>query len=155
MTHGLTLAAAAAVAAAALSASATGANAQGAPAGRLSCHVGGAPGPVVTTQKPMECRFTPRRGPVQRYTGVVRSFSLDVNAIKRSTMAWRVFGPYARAPLGAVAGSFASTGGAGSQLIGGPEKDVTLQPLPLQGNRGFNVAAGVTALELSLTASRR
>ncbi|WP_069878379.1 DUF992 domain-containing protein [Bosea sp. BIWAKO-01] len=140
----------------------TAANAQsGAPAGRLSCHVGGALSLIVTSQKPMECRFTPRRGPVQRYTGVVRSFGLDVGSFKRSSMGWRVFGPYARAPLGALAGTYvgasagasAGTGGSVNMLIGGVEKDVTLQPLSLQTLRGFNVAVGVTGLELTLAPS--
>lgn len=148
---------------AALSAlSATAANAQsGAPAGRLSCHVGSKLSLIVTSQTPMECRFTPRRGPVQRYTGIVRNFGLDVGAFKRSSMAWRVFGPYARAPLGALAGTYvgasasasAGAGGAMNMLIGGVEKDVMLQPLSLQTLRGFNVAVGVTGLELTLAPS--
>lgn len=135
----------------------------GAPSGRLSCQVGPGLGLVVTSKRPMECRFTPRRGPVQRYAGVVRNFGLDLGTIKRSTMVWRVYGPYARAPLGALSGSYAGAtagasvgaGGSGNVLIGGADKDVTLQPLSLQGKRGFNVAVGVTGFELSLEQPRR
>lgn len=136
----------------------------GAPAGRLSCTVEGAIGLVVTSQRPMECRFTPRRGPVQRYTGVVRSFGLDVGTIRRSTMSWRVYGPYARAPLGALAGTYAgaaagasagSAGGSGNLLVGGVDNEVTLQPLSLQSRRGYNVAVGVTGFELTLIQPRR
>jgi hypothetical protein len=135
----------------------------GAPAGRLTCNVEGGIGLVVTSQRPMECRFAPRRGPVQRYTGVVRSFGLDVGTIRRSTMSWRVYGPYARAPLGALSGSYGGAvagasvgaGGSGNLLVGGVNNEVTLQPLSLQSRRGYNVAVGVTGFELSLVPPRR
>lgn len=135
----------------------------GAPAGRLNCNVEGGIGLVVTSQRPMACNFTPRRGPVQRYTGVVRSFGLDLGTIRRSTMSWRVFGPYARAPLGALSGTYvgaaagaaAGAGGSGNLLVGGVNNEVTLQPLSLQSRRGYNVAVGVTGFELSLVPPRR
>lgn len=135
----------------------------GAPAGRLTCNVEGGIGLVVTSHRPMECRFSPRRGPVQRYTGIVRSFGLDVGTIRRSTMSWRVYGPYARAPLGALAGTYAGAaagaslgaGGSGNLLVGGVNNEVTLQPLSLQSRRGYNVAVGVTGFELSLVQPRR
>lgn len=135
----------------------------GAPAGRLTCNVGGGLGLVVTSQRPMNCTFTPRRGPSQRYTGVVRNFGLDLGAIRSSTMSWRVYGPYARAPLGALSGRYggatagasAGIGGSANLLIGGSNNEVTLQPLSLQGARGINVAVGVTGFELSLVRAGR
>lgn len=134
----------------------------GPPAGRLTCNVGGGLGLVVTSQRPMECRFAPRRGPVQRYTGVVRSFGLDLGTIRSTVMSWRVYGPYARASLGALAGRYAGAtvgasagvGASGNLLVGGGNGDVTLQPLSLQGSRGVNVALGVTSFELSLAPPR-
>lgn len=130
----------------------------GAPAGRLSCTVGPALGLVVTSQRPMDCRFTPRRGPVQNYIGVVRSFGLDLGTIRGSGMRWRVYGPYARAQIGALTGRYtgaavaasAGTGASGNLLVGGNHGDVTLQPFSLQGRRGINVAIGVTSFELTL-----
>jgi len=133
----------------------------GPPTGRLSCTITGSPAPAVTAQKPLECRFRPRRGPLQQYTAIVRGFSLDLASIRSAAMAWRVYGPYARAPLGALSGQYkASGGGAGTGshvLTGGNNNEVTLQPLPFQGNRGVNVAIGVTSLELTLVSpgSRR
>ncbi len=135
----------------------------GAPAGRLTCAVGPGLGLVVTSKRPMDCRFTPRRGPVQRYVGTVRSFGLDIGPIRRGTMSWRVYGPYARAPLGALAGGYvgagaggaaAGIGASGNLLIGGAGDEVTLQPLSLQSRRGFNVAVGVTGLDLVLSRPR-
>lgn len=140
------------------------ANAQsGAPSGRLSCNVGAGIGRVVTSQRPMECRFTPRRGPVQRYTGIVRNFGIDLGTIRSTTMSWRVYGPYARAPLGALSGRYvgatagvsAGVGASGNLLVGGEGNEVTLQPLSLQGSRGVNVALGVTGFELTAIPPRR
>lgn len=130
----------------------------GAPAGRLTCNVGAGIGLVVTSQRPMNCTFSPRRGPAQRYVGVVRNFGLDLGTIRASTMSWRVYGPYARAPLGALAGRYggataaasAGVGGSANLLVGGDNNAVTLQPLSLQGSRGVNVALGVTGFELTL-----
>jgi hypothetical protein len=135
----------------------------GPPSGTLSCTVGATVALVVTSQRPMECRYAPRRGPAQRYLGVVRTFGVDIGAIGRSTMQWRVFGPYARAPLGALngrytglaAGAAISLGGSGNLLIGGPDRSVTLQPLTVQARRGINLAAGVTAFDLSVRGRRR
>lgn len=129
----------------------------GPPAGRLTCNVGAGLGLIVTSQRPMDCRFTPRRGPVQRYVGIVRNFGLDLGTIRSSTMSWRVYGPYARAPVGALSGSYggatagasAGVGASANLLIGGNNNEVTLQPLSLQGSRGVNVALGVTGFELS------
>lgn len=127
------------------------------PAGRLSCTVGNALTPVTTAQKPMECRFRPRRGPVQLYTGVVHGFGLDLGSIRNPTMAWRVYGPYARASLGVLSGSYKSTPGSGSgnALTGGSDNAVTLRPLPFQGHRGVNAAVGVNSLELTLVPPSR
>lgn len=135
----------------------------GPPSGRLSCNVGAGLGRVVTSQRPMECRFTPRRGPVQRYTGVVRNFGIDLGTIRSTTMSWQVYGPYARAPLGALSGRYvgatagasAGVGASGNLLVGGAGNEVTLQPLSLQGSRGVNVALGVTGFELTLIPPRR
>jgi hypothetical protein len=153
----------AAIAFAATLASQAPATAQsGPPAGRLNCNVSAGLGLIVTSQRPMDCNFRPRRGPVQRYTGVVRNFGLDLGTIRSTTMSWRVYGPYSRAALGALAGRYggatvgasAGVGASGNLLIGGNNGDVTLQPLSLQGSRGVNVALGVTGFELSLAPPR-
>jgi len=126
----------------------------GPPAGRLSCTVGAALGPITTAQKPMECRFRPRRGPIQHYTGIVQGFGLDLGSIRNPAMAWRVHGPYARASLGALAGSYKSAPGGGGILTSGDgENAVTLRPAST--NRGVNAAVGVNGLELTLVSPAR
>lgn len=142
----------------------TAAEAQsGAPAGRLTCQVGSGIGMVVTSQRPMDCRFAPRRGPVQRYTGVVRNFGLDLGSIRGSTMSWRVYGPYARTPAGALNGRFGGAtagasvvaGASANILVGGRDNSVSLQPLSIQSARGINLAVGVTGFELTYVPPRR
>lgn len=150
-------------AAALLGSQAPGLAQSGSPAGRLSCHVGSGVGLVVTSQRPMDCRFQPRRGPLQRYTGVVRNFGLDLGTIRGTTMSWRVYGPYARTPLGALNGRYGGAtagvsvvaGASGNILVGGPDNAVTLQPLSIQNARGINLAIGVTGFELSYVPPRR
>lgn len=147
-----------AVAALAGSAVPTLASAQSnAPTGRLSCNVGAGIGLIVTSQRPMDCRFTPRRGPVQRYVGVIRNFGLDLGTIRATSMSWRVYGTYPRAPMNVLAGTYAGAtagasivrGASGNLLVGGLDNRVTLQPLSLQGSRGVNVAVGVQGFELT------
>lgn len=132
----------------------------GPPTGRLSCVIGAGLGAIIKSQKPLECRFKPRRGPTQHYTGIVRQYGLDLGSIRGTTMAWHVYGPYARAPLGVLNGHYtASTppgaAAAGAQLSGGEDGKVVLQPRVVQTTRGFNVAVGVTQFDLTLRPSGR
>jgi len=126
----------------------------GAPAGRLTCSIGAGLAQVVATQKPLDCRFRPRRGPLQTYSGVIRGFALDARTVGRSLLAWRVYGPYARAPLGVLNGPYARKQGEVA-LTGSVDNDVRLVPRALPLQRGANVALGVTVFELNLVRSPR
>lgn len=126
-----------------------------APAGRLTCTIGTGLGQAVATQRPLECRFRPRRGPLQTYAGIIRGFALDPKAVGRSLIAWRVYGPYARAPLGALNGRYARPANSNPSLVGGIDNDVRLEPRALPLQRGANVALGVTDFELNLTRAPR
>jgi hypothetical protein len=125
-----------------------------APAGRLTCAIGTGLAQAVGAQRPLECRFRPRRGPVQIYAGVIRGFALDAKAIGRSLITWRVYGPYPRAPLGALNGRYTRPPGAVA-LTGGIDNDVRLEPRALPLRRGANVALGVTGFELTLQRPQR
>lgn len=135
----------------------------GPPAGRLSCTIGPNSAAVVKSQKPMACRYHPRRGPIQYYTGTVRQFGVDLGAMRGTRMSWRVSGPYARAPFGALAGTYKTAerpatadGTVGTPiLVGGNGNAVSLRPLAMQTLRGVNIAIGVTELELALNTPRR
>jgi hypothetical protein len=128
----------------------------GPPSGRLSCSLGQAAAPVLSGQRPAICRYAPRRGPIQRYSGTIRNFAIDLGTIRPTTMSWRVYGPYARAPMGALEGKYSTGKGVASTgLAGGPDGEVVLLPLGLQGARGVNAAVGVTGFELKTRERRR
>ncbi|MGX1790443.1 DUF992 domain-containing protein [Bosea sp. NPDC055332] len=126
----------------------------GAPAGRLTCTIGAGLAQAVATQRPLDCRFRPRRGPLQNYSGVIRGFALDAKTVGRSLLAWRVYGPYARAPLGVLSGAYARKQGEVA-LTGSHDGDVRLVPRALPLQRGANVALGVTDFELNLLRAPR
>lgn len=135
----------------------------GPPAGRLSCTIGNSAAAVIKSQKPMACRYHPRRGPIQFYTAVVRQYGVDLGGMRGTRMSWRVYGPYARAPLGALSGSYksagattASDGSVGVPILqGNQSRPVALRPLAVQSLRGLNIAIGVSELDLTLNPPRR
>lgn len=85
---------------------------------------------------------------------MIRGFALDARTVGRSLLAWRVYGPYARAPLGVLNGPYARKQGEVA-LTGSVDNDVRLVPRALPLQRGANVALGVTAFELNLVRSPR
>ena len=138
-----------------LASSAVEVQAQGVQVGNLSCQVSGGIGLIVTSQKELACTYTNTRGELEVYTGVIRRFGLDIGATTGGQLAWAVFAPSAIS-RGALAGSYIGAGGeatvgagvGANALIGGSNRSVALQPLSIQGQQGFNVAAGVTDFEL-------
>jgi hypothetical protein len=126
-------------------------------AGTLGCDVSAGTGLFLGSQRTVNCTFTPSTaGPVESYTGTISKFGLDVGATTGGVMTWLVYAPTSR-PLGALAGEYGgaaaeATVGAGlgaNVLLGGSDHTVALQPLSVQGQTGFNIAAGVAGLHLS------
>jgi len=123
--------------------------------GILSCSVSGGIGLIVTSQKTTLCTFNPRRGPNERYVGVIRRFGLDIGATRRGILTWAVFSRGSVRP-GSLAGSYVggtaeATAGAGvgaNVLVGGSNRSISLQPLSVSGQTGFNLALGVADFEL-------
>ncbi len=123
--------------------------------GVLSCAVSGGIGLIVTSQKTTLCTFKPRRGPSETYVGVIRRFGLDIGATQRGILTWAVLSRGSVAP-GSLAGSYVggaaeATAGAGigaNVLVGGSNRSISLQPLSVGGQTGFNFALGVADFEL-------
>lgn len=124
--------------------------------GTLDCDVSGGIGLIVTSKKDLLCIYTPEDGgPRETYGGSIRKFGLDIGATTGGQMIWVVYAP-TRGGAYALAGDYAgataeATVGAGAganALIGGSNRTFTLQPLSLQAQRGFNLAAGVAGLTL-------
>jgi hypothetical protein len=127
----------------------------GANVGSLTCNVAGGIGFVFGSSKDLSCLFSRTNGTAEKYTGSIKKFGIDVGFTKEAQVVWLVFAPGNIAP-GALAGSYggatasATVGvGAGANvLVGGSSKQVTLQPVSVEGSVGLNAAAGIGVVEL-------
>lgn len=123
--------------------------------GSLTCNVAGGMGFVFGSSRDMTCTFAGNDGAGQRYKGTINRYGVDIGFTKEATMVWLVFAPGKVAP-GALAGTYAGASAAVSAgvgvgvnaLVGGGNKQITLQPLSVEGNVGLNIAAGVGEIKL-------
>jgi hypothetical protein len=127
----------------------------GANVGSLTCNVAGGIGFVFGSSKDLSCLFTRTNGTAEKYTGSIKKFGIDVGFTKEAQMVWLVFAPGSIAP-GAVAGSYGGATASGTVgvgvganvLVGGSSKQITLQPVSVEGSIGLNAAAGIGVVEL-------
>lgn len=123
--------------------------------GSLQCRVSGGMGFVFGSSKDLDCLLVRTDGAGERYVGTINKYGVDIGFTKEAQMVWLVFAPGAVAK-GALAGDYggataSATVGAGvgaNVLLGGSSKQVTLQPVSVEGSAGLNVAAGVAAVTL-------
>ena len=123
--------------------------------GSLQCRVSGGMGFVFGSSKDLDCLFVRPDGVGERYVGTINKYGVDIGFTKEAQMVWLVFAPGAVAK-GALAGDYggataSATVGAGvgaNVLLGGSNKQITLQPVSVEGSAGLNVAAGVAAVTL-------
>ena len=128
----------------------------GANVGSLNCTVAGGVGFVFGSSKELSCLLTRTDGKAELYSGSIKKFGIDIGFTKEAHIVWLVFAPGNIAP-GALAGSYggatasATVGvGAGANvLLGGSNKQITLQPVSVEGSVGLNVAAGIGAIDLN------
>jgi hypothetical protein len=86
------------------------------------------------------------------------ALGLDIGATSGGQLTWAVFAPTTqrRAALagtyaGATAGGTVGAGASANLLIGGSDRTVVMQPVSVQAQKGVNVAAGVSRMELRPT----
>ncbi len=123
--------------------------------GVLSCHIAGGTGLVLYSKKHLRCTFRRASGRVERYTGSITRVGLDIGETTGTSLVWAVFAP-GSTQRGALAGSYAGAsaevtlgaGLGGNVLIGGFKRTITLQPVSVQAQTGYNLAAGVAGLKL-------
>ena len=128
----------------------------GANVGSLSCTVAGGVGFVFGSSKELSCLFTRTDGKAERYSGSIKKFGVDIGFTKEAHIIWLVFAPGNIAP-GALAGSYGGATASGTVgvgvganvLLGGSNKQITLQPVSVEGSTGLNVAAGIGAVDLN------
>ena len=123
--------------------------------GSLTCKVAGGVGFIFGSTKALDCLFVRTDGIAEKYTGEIKRFGVDIGFTKEAHIVWLVFAPGAIAP-GALAGEYAGVTAAAAAgvgvganvLLGGSNKQVTLQPVSVEGGVGLNVAAGVAGVSL-------
>ena len=125
--------------------------------GALSCDVSAGIGLLVTSKKALRCIYTPEGGgTMEPYVGSIEKFGLDIGSTSRGLMTGVVYAPTrGDAPFalagryaGATAGASVGAGATANALIGGSNSTITLQPLSIETQQGFNLAVGVAALTL-------
>lgn len=130
-------------------------------AGVLVCNGEGGWGAIITSRKRFDCTFSASSGEVrEQYFGLITKVGLDVGVSGQTTLTWLVFGPAesvgANYAVGALAGSYTGIGaeaalgvGIGANaLVGGGASSFALQPVSVQVQTGFSIAAGVETFEL-------
>jgi hypothetical protein len=124
--------------------------------GILECRGGSSIGFVVGSVTNLGCVLRIEGMPEDRYIATIRKVGLDLGITQESALAWGVYAPVARLGPGDLSGNYAGAqgsasigvGAGGNVLVGGSNNSIALQPLSVQGQVGFNVAAGLESLEL-------
>jgi hypothetical protein len=124
-------------------------------AGLLTCSVAPGVGYIVGSQKSVSCDFKSASGRHERYSGRITRVGLDIGYTSGGRIAWAVYAPARRGP-GALAGGYGGAsaeatvgGGVGANvLVGGFRRSITLQPVSVGAQKGFDLAVAVSGLEL-------
>jgi len=140
-----------------------GANASPLDSGFLECQGGRSIGYIVGSVANLDCVYRSHGRPPEAYIAVIRRFGLDVGVIEQTRFAWAVSAPVSRFERGELAGTYGGVGASasvgvgfgGNFLLGGPGNAYALQPISMQGQTGFNLAAGVAGIELKPVLSSR
>jgi hypothetical protein len=139
----------------AVSTAALAQNPGGVNVGSLQCRVSGGMGFVFGSSKDMECLLVRPDGSADRYVGSINKYGVDIGFTKEAQMVWLVFAPGAIGK-GALAGDYGGATASGTVgvgvganvLVGGSSKQITLQPVSVEGSVGLNIAAGVASVTL-------
>ena len=123
--------------------------------GVLTCNARGGTGFIITSTKYFRCRFH-RPGYDEYYRATISKFGIDIGTTKATSIAWAVLAPTSKLPPRSLAGNYGGVGaeatvgvGVGANaLIGGSRRNVILQPLSVQAQKGLNIAAGIESLQL-------
>lgn len=124
--------------------------------GVLECRGGASVGFIVGSVTHLGCLLRSEGRPDEPYVATIRKVGLDIGITQETGLAWAVFAPVERLGPGALSGNYAGAQGSAAVgvgvganvLVGGSDNVISLQPLSLQGQTGFNVAVGLEGLEL-------
>jgi len=124
-------------------------------AGVLTCHVDSGWGFVFGSSRDLRCTYS-GGGRNEHYTGKISKFGVDIGYLQSGVIIWGVFAPTTDLGAGALNGDYGgATGGASvgvggdaNVLVGGSTREISLQPVSLEGDKGLNVAAGIASVSL-------
>jgi hypothetical protein len=124
--------------------------------GQLTCSLSASIGLILGSQKNVNCVFRGQPGePEEAYTGTMTTIGVDIGVTTGGVIVWTVFadssryrGMLAGTYAGATAEASVGAGVGANVLVGGSNHTVTLQPISLQGQLGFDISGGIGALEL-------
>jgi hypothetical protein len=125
--------------------------------GTLSCDVSKGIGMFVVEKQTLSCAFTPvGGGGGDNYTGTIEQFGVALGEVKEGHLVWGVAAASSGLQPGALAGTYAGVGAnasvgvrAGANvLVGGGNRSLSLQPISVEGQKGINIAGGITTVTL-------
>jgi len=130
---------------------------QGVAVGYLRCDVAGSVSFIFGSTRDLTCVYErPGNQPVEKYTGEIRQYGIDIGYLKSGVIVWAVVAPTNTVDKGALAGDYGGINGTlaagygvgANALIGGYKNSIALQPLSVEGVKGINIAAAVVGLTL-------
>ncbi len=126
-------------------------------AGQLTCGVKGGLSFIIGSTRELHCIFRVNPNDEgERYEGQIQKYGLDIGVTNNALLTWTVLAPSRGLEAGALSGRYvgvaadasAGLGGGANVLVGGSNNTISLQPLSLQGQTGFNAALAVASVEL-------
>lgn len=126
--------------------------------GVLTCAVEGETNFIVGSRATLDCTYEEANtNQMERYTGTVRDFGLDIGTTNNATLVWAVMAPTTDIDPGALEGTYGGlTAGASvgvgvkaNALIGGFNESVVLNPVSVESQTGVNLTLGVSQLTLT------
>jgi len=135
----------------------TPAQAQAVKAGIMTCNVASGFGFIFGSSRSVNCTFAPGGVAPQHYVGSINKFGLDIGYVEGAVMAWAVLAPTNNPGPGLLAGTYVGATGSASVgvgvganvLFGGFGNSISLQPLSIEGSKGFDVAGGIAEMTLT------
>jgi hypothetical protein len=125
--------------------------------GTLTCKMTGSENLVVYTKEEFDCEFAQEGAGSTSYKGVIHEVGVNLSVTKDATLVWGVIAPSGDAASpDALKGHYVGAGaqvelagGVGANvLIGGNAKTINLEPLSVEGMKGFGAALDITDFEL-------
>lgn len=127
--------------------------------GTLDCFVDEGTGQIIGSSRDLSCVFTSNKAEwgEDNYFGVINRLGLDIGTTQETRITWLVVaaslseynpGFLSGNYVGASASASVAIGIGANALVGGSNKSLALQPFSIGTQTGFNLAAGITEIEL-------